>query len=607
VLSVQIAGPPEKWNRALDEITAEERTLLRDGVQPGELKRAVASIRTELETRTAQAATRKSQDIADQLVRVINSDELFTSPAQDLSFAEPILVTVTPAEVDAALKSAFAQRGPVLFRSAQKEPAGEAKLMTALNAAYARPLGAATQMAALSWPYDNFGKAGTVVSKTPDAKLGTTLVKFANGTRLLVKPTQYEGNKIHVAVLLGNGRSGVQPELAHAIWEAQLFPLGGTKKLPLFQITQWAQESGKVMSVAMDPSTRAFILRGQTRPADLSTQMQLLDAYARDPGFRPEAFERAKAMAPMIAGQVAGSPQATFGRAAQALMVGNDARFETLPSSADLAKASPQDLQALLKRPLAAQADVVIVGDVTVDQAIQATAETFGAGPGGPRPAPVKVHVTPVQGRAAPYVVQHSGREDQAFYGEFFQLPDYFAAPPVSAVADVAAAIISSRLIDTIREQLGLTYVPEAHALTSLELPGQGYMVVALETPPKNFDKIHALLAAQVKDMAAKPVSADELARARKPLVETELKQRETNIYWLERLSTIMREPAAEQEVLDRPGRLAAVTATDVQQFMAKYIAGKQPVVVISEKGAGAATPVTVVPPAEPKKGAERG
>jgi hypothetical protein len=28
---------------------------------------------------------------------------------------------------------------------------------------------------------------------------------------------------------------------------------------------------------------------------------------------------------------------------------------------------------------------------------------------------------------------------------------------------------------------------------------------------------------------------------------------------------------------------------------------------VISEKGAGAATPVTVVPTAEPKKGAERG
>ena len=606
VTSIGIAGPPEKWQAALDEVTAEERTLLRDGVQPGDLKRAVASLRTQLENRTAQAATRKSSDIADQLVRVTNSDELFTSPAQDLSFAEPILVTATPAEVTAALKGAFAGHGPILFRSARKDAAGEAKLMAALDSAYARPLGAATQMAALSWPYDNFGKAGTVVSKTVDAKLGTTLVTFANGTRLLVKPTQFEGNKIQVAVLLGNGRSGVQPALAHALWEAQLFPLAGTKKLPLYQITQWSQESGKVMSVALVADNRFFGLRGQTRPADLATQMQLLAAYVRDPGFRPEAAQRAQAMAPMLAGQISANAQATFARGSQALMVGNDPRFELVPSAADLASAGPQDLPELLKRPLASQADVVIVGDVTVDQAIQATSETFGAGAGGARVVPVPVHVTVPQGRAAPYVFEHSGRADQAYYGEFFRLPDYFSAPEASAPADVAAAIISSRLIDTVREQLGITYSPQARAITSLELPGEGYFVVALETPPKNFDKLHALLAAQIQDLAAKPVSADELARARKPLVETELKQRETNGFWLGRLSNLVRDPRVESEILERPGKLAAVTAADVQQFVAKYLAGKSPVIVISKAKDSAAAPASAAPPAKSGK-SERG
>ena len=59
-----------------------------------------------------------------------------------------------------------------------------------------------------------------------DAKLGTTTVRFANGTRLLVKPTKFEKDKIQVSVSFGSGRAGVKPELAHSLWEAQLYPLG---------------------------------------------------------------------------------------------------------------------------------------------------------------------------------------------------------------------------------------------------------------------------------------------------------------------------------------------------------------------------------------------
>jgi len=130
--------------------------------------------------------------------------------------------------------------------------------------------------------------------------------------------------------------------------------------------------------------------------------------------------------------------------------------------------------------------------------------------------------------------------------------------------------------------------------------------VVALETPPKNFDKLHALLAAQIQDLAAKPVSADELARARKPLVETELKQRETNGFWLGRLSNLVRDPRVESEILERPGKLAAVTAADVQQFVAKYLAGKSPVIVISKAKDSAAAPASAAPPAKSGK-SERG
>jgi zinc protease len=549
----------------------------------------VATLRTAYENKAATAATRKSQDIADAIVKTVNDEELYTSPAQDLAFASATLSSMTAADVDAALKTAFATTGPILFRSAEKSAAGDAQLAQALASAYSRPLGAAVKEAAITWPYASFGKPGTIVSQSADAKLGTTTVRFANGTRLIVKPTEFEKGKIAVGVLLGNGRAGVPRPLAHAIWESQLFPLSGTKKLPLSRITQWAQENGKVMTVALEAGNRAFVLSGSTRPADLTTQMQLLDAYARDPGFRPEAFEKAKSVAPMLAGQIAGNAGATYSRAAQALMAGNDPRFALLPSDAALAQVAPGDLSAVVKQPLNGQADVIMVGDVTVADAIEATQATFAAGPGGERLTPTTVHVTEPQGRAEPYVFEHTGRADQAFYGEYFPLPDYFADPAVSDVADVAAAIISSRLVDTVREQLGITYSPKVEAVTSVDVPGEGYLGVTLETPPANFAKFHDLLSAQLKDLAAKPVSADELERAKQPLIATERKKRETNAFWLAKLTQVARDPRVESEALGKLDRMSAVSAADVQRLIAKYAAGRVPVTIIARAKASAA------------------
>ncbi len=189
--------------------------------------------------------------------------------------------------------------------------------------------------------------------------------------------------------------------------------------------------------------------------------------------------------------------------------------------------------------------------------------------------------------RPAPYVFTHNGRADQAYYGEYFPLPDYFAAPETSAVADVAAAIMASRLVDTVREK------SRDHLLAAGErgfgrrpVRGMGFLGVTLETPPEKFDTFHTLLGEQIADLASKPVSADELARAKQPLIETERKKRETNGFWAAKLSQVMRDPRVEGEVLGTIDRLKAVTAADVQALVAKYVAGKQPVTVIAKSAA---------------------
>ena len=292
-----------------------------------------------------------------------------------------MLAALTPADIAAALQRVFAGSAPVLFRAAQSGPVGTPALAAALIADQNAALATRAQAAAVVWPYTTFGTPGVVLARSDDAALGTTTVRFANGARLMVKPTTFEKDHVSVKVLLGNGRAGADAARVHALWATSLAPLGGTAKLAAGDIERWAQSGGRTLAVEFKADTRFFTLGGQTRPADFVAEMQVLAAEARDPGFRPELGEKLAALAPMISGQVDANAGAVFGRALHSLQTGGDMRYVDVPSAADIAATRADDVPALLKPALAGPADVVVVGDVTVDAAISAMQATFAAGP----------------------------------------------------------------------------------------------------------------------------------------------------------------------------------------------------------------------------------
>ena len=177
----------------------------------------------------------------------------------------------------------------------------------------------------------------------------------------------------------------------------------------------------------------------------------------------------------------------------------------------------------------------------------------------------------------------HSGRADQAFYGVYWPMPDYQADPALSYTADVASAILQSRLVDTVREKIGITYSPQVSSLASLQLPGQGYIGAAIETPEANFTAFRAILDQELAAMAAKPVSDDEFERALQPLIESATKRLENNEYWIGRLPLILRNPALKQSVTDEVSGLQAVSAAKVQDMIRRFVTVKKPLVVISK------------------------
>lgn len=583
ITQIGVAAAPDKLATALDAIVEEQRQAMTGTVSAEELERVKALVLAQVQAAADGAGTRTHESLAAGILQAVNSDELYTSPAQDLAQVKEVLAGLTGDAITTALREAFAGKGPVLFRAAQKDPVGVPALQAQLEASYARQLAARAAETAVVWPYADFGPQGKVIARRFDRELGATIVRFANGSQLLVKPTPFEKDRVTIDVALGNGRAGAPAQLVHALWAADLMTVGGTGKLPVSDINRWAQAGGKLVGAQIQTEDRAFSFSATTRPADLAAQLQLLAAYAYDPGFRPELGEQLQAIGPMISGQIEANAGAVFEREFARLFGGGDMRYNPVPSAQDIAAAKPEDIPALLKADLASAATVTLVGDIDVETAIALMRSTFAAGPKRAQPATLAVSLAMPQGRDEPYVVTHGGRADQAFYGAGWALPDYRSDPKGSHAADVVAAILEARMVETVREKLGLTYSPRSSATTAINLPGQGYLRVSIETPPGNFAAFRALLDAQIADLARKPVSADELERARKPLVESRTKRREDNGWWAGNLSSSLREPLMRSWMLSEVADLQGVTTADVQAFAARFLAGQKPSIVIAK------------------------
>ena len=301
-------------------------------------------------------------------------------------------------------------------------------------------------------------------------------MRFANGVRLTIKPTKFTKDQILVAARFGDGRLGLPTDKVTASWAAPAsFTEGGLDQLTAEEVESILRS--KIVGDDIGTDDDAFVLQGRTQPEDLDTQLQLLAAEAVHPGWRPEAYNRIKNFGSTIHDQQDATPEGVFGRELNRLIHSGDARW-AFPSREEIAASKPEDLQTLLKTPLASgPIEIVVVGDTTVEKAIDAVARTFGAlpaRPGGRLPAAGTARPRPASrpANAAPVTLTHKGRADQAIAFLAWPTDDFFADMQKTRAIRVLADVLELRLIDEIREKQGTTYSPQVSTNASLGVQG---------------------------------------------------------------------------------------------------------------------------------------
>ncbi len=574
VTEVQATARPGEWDRALATADQSVRQLLAYGVSQAELDQEIDTYRASLISSAQGAATRTTPSVAEDIVATLDSPEVETSPAEDLALFEQAVKGLTPTDVNAAMKSAFSGSGPlVLLSTAEPLPGGQAALDQAFAAAEAAPAQPPTAQTALNWPYDDFGAPGKVAEQRDIADLDTVFVRFENGVRLTVKPTKFRDQQILVQVRMGDGLQSQPPDRATPAWAASsAFPESGLDQLSAQDIDQVLRSKivGRGFAVGED----ADVLAGVTRADDLDVQLQLLAAYAVHPGWRPAAFERMRKAAPTILDQMAATPAGVLNRDLGQLLHAGDRRWG-IPPLAEITAETPDQFKSVIAPTLAqGSVEVLIVGDTTVERAIDAVAATFGALPQRPAPTPPSSAVTTrfPAATSRPVVLTHNGRDDQAIGFVAWPTDDFLGDTQKARTLSLLGDLLQLRLTDQIRRNEGLTYSPSASSSPSQAFAHYGYLSARVEIPPARLDGFFHDVDAIVADLRSKNATPDEMTRIQTPAIDSLAKRRQTNEYCLNALADAQVDPRRLSAIRTSEAQLQRVTADDIRAAAQTYL-----------------------------------
>jgi zinc protease len=573
VTGLNINANATDWKTALDATVKEEKRAVQYGVLQSELDREIEDLRAGLKERAASQATRRTPNLASEIVGSLDDKLVVTNPVQDLELYEGVVKGLKADEVNAVLRETFSGNGPLVFVSTSAPvEGGDAAVLAAFKAADAAPVTAPQAVADKTWPYDSFGAPGKVVERKPVPAAGATFIRFANGVRLTVKPTQYRKEQIQVQVRIGDGRLDLPSDKPTAAWASSALVEGGLKKVTAEELDQIMTK--RIVDASFGVDDNAFVLGGATRPEDLAAQMQILAAYAADPGFRPEAFDRVKTNALTLEDQMQATASGVVGRDLGRLMHNDDQRW-AFPTKQTITSTKADDLKTLIGPRLAdGPVEVIVVGDTTVDQAIAAVASTFGALPkrsdSAPPAAERKVSFPPPT--AQPINETHKGRADQGYAVAAWPTTDLFADVRGARTIRVLVNVMELRLIDTLRVAQGATYSPNATLEASEDYPGYGYIAARVEIPPSKIPGFYEQVDKIAADLKANGPTEDEMKRAVLPRIEMLTKAMQTNEFWVGSLEGAQTDPRKLDVVLNQISQLQSITVDDVKKAANKWL-----------------------------------
>ena len=565
------------WQAALRDVRAVIADALTRPPTQEEIDREIAELDVAFQVPVEQQRILPGSKLADDLVNALDIRETVAAPDDVLRIFRESKPLFTPANVIAHTRKLFAgkvTRG--LFTVQAPGVASDAALQQALREKVDPD--ASVRLAAEASPvsFDKLpaiGKPAKAVADLPTGLLDIEQVAFANGVKVLLWPVAEEPGRVKVKVRFGGGYHSVAPSDAAYITLGE-YALVGSGVATLGQEALDRIATGRKMGFEFQIQDANFELSAETRPQDLADQLYLFAAKLDLPKWDINPFQRAKAAAKIRYDTFASSPQGVLSRDLQFYQRGRDPRFAT-PTPAEIEATTPDGFRRVWSRALSeGPVEVQIFGDFDKAAAIAALEKTFGAMKSRtPAVAPQAEPAVPVPGPSdSPIVLHHHGDPDQAAAVISWPTGGGSVGIPESRQLEILTQLFTNRLMDAVREKLGVAYAPYVFSTWPVDMQAGGSITAMAQLDPKSVPVFFQTADEIAQDLIANPPTADELERVTEPLRQQVTRAASSSAFFMSQLEGATSDPSRIGTVRTVLTDYTETTPQKMQLLAARYL-----------------------------------
>lgn len=515
----QAAGRSEagRWQQVLAELGVEVRRATLHGFTEQELDDAKRRLLSSAERALEAEPTIPSRQLQSGIVDSIASGEPSMSIAQQVELLRALLPTITVEQASADFASTFAFEHAVFTLQTPTNadtPTEEALLAAGIAALAANPepftdRGRARRL--LEQP----PKAGHVAERTDHEATGVTSLWLSNGVRVHIKPMRERQGQILGSIHVYGGlvhEDASTRGLTDAASTAFARPAGGGHTST--QIDDLT--TGWKASVRGGSDADGLTLGLTSSPSDLGHALQLAHVLLTDPMVEPAAIEQWRRGQLRTLETLNSVPQGAAIKAILSSVFPKDDPRPGLLTKERIEAITEQDAQAWIDRQLGGPIEVALVGDLDVPGAIELCELYLGS-------LPPRARVSGRTNLEARTLERPTGpietlREPKLDTPQAFVIAGYYGPDEANEhdrrVMRLAARVLSTRMINRIREDLGLAYSPSVSSRTGTTWPGFGLFSVQTSTDPDRAVELADELEKMFVEFAATGPTSEELAVA---------------------------------------------------------------------------------------------